>query len=90
MGILGGGYYLHNISIPIYRNSKNPENNLRDIFLGYTLVFLSYSICGVLGYYGFSSLNLFPGRDGIIEQNCLNMFGVNDFSAMFVRLCTFC
>ena len=24
MGILGGGYYLHNISLPIVRNAKNP------------------------------------------------------------------
>jgi len=88
MGILGGGYYLHNISIPIYRNSKNPEKNLRDIFLGYFLVFLSYSICGVLGYYGFSSYEMFGDRQGI-EQNCLNMFGVNNGYAMLVRLCTF-
>ena len=57
MGILGGGYYLHNISLPVYRNSKNPENNVRDVFLGYLLVFLSYSICGVLGYYGFEKLS---------------------------------
>lgn len=55
LGILGGGYYLHNISLPIFRNSKNPENNIRDAFIGYFLVFLSYVSCGVLGYYGFSA-----------------------------------
>lgn len=60
LGILGGGYYLHNISLPIYRNSKNQDNNIRDVFLGYLLVFLSYSTCGVLGYYGFASHMLFP------------------------------
>lgn len=59
LGILGGGYYLHNISLPIYRNSKNPENNVRDVFIGYLLVFLSYTICGVLGYIGFSSKSVF-------------------------------
>ena len=59
LGILGGGYYLHNISLPIYRNSKNPENNVRDVFIGYFLVFLSYTICGVLGYIGFSSKYVF-------------------------------
>ena len=56
MGILSGGYYLHNISLPIVKNSKNPENNLRDLFLGFFLVFLSYSICGMLGYVGFQNL----------------------------------
>ena len=59
MGILGGGFYLHNISLPIYRNSKHPENNVRDVFLGFVMVCLSYMICGVLGYYGFSSKHLF-------------------------------
>ena len=53
IGILGGGYYLHNISLPVYRNSKNPENNVRDVFIGYFLVFLSYCVCGTLGYFGF-------------------------------------
>ena len=48
------GYYLHNCVIPILRNSKNPENNKRDMFLGYLLVFLSYSLVGIAGYIGFS------------------------------------
>jgi len=55
VGILGGGFYLHNISLPIYRNSKNPENNVRDMFLGFLVVALSYIICGVLGSIGFSN-----------------------------------
>jgi len=53
MGILGGGFYFHNISLPVIRNSKNPENNERDVFIGYFLVFLTYCFAGVLGYYGF-------------------------------------
>ena len=50
-----GGFYLHNISLPIYRNSKNPKNNFRDVFAGFFLVFLSYIVCGCLGYVGFSA-----------------------------------
>jgi hypothetical protein len=53
MGILGGGFYFHNISLPVIRNSRNPENNVRDILIGYFLVFLTYVLCGSLGYYGF-------------------------------------
>ena len=53
MGILGGGYYLHNITLPIIRNAKNPQNNARDVKIGYFFVFLSYVICGTLGYFGF-------------------------------------
>jgi hypothetical protein len=57
LGILGGGFYLHNISLPIYRNSKNPENSVRDMFLGFLVVALSYIICGTLGALGFGSAN---------------------------------
>lgn len=56
MGILGGGFYLHNIALPITSKSANPKNNRRDIFIGYLLVFFSYTICGVMGYFGFSAV----------------------------------
>lgn len=88
VGILCGGYYLHNISLPIYRSSKHPENNLRDIFLGFFLVFLSYAACGCLGYFGFANGALFPGQS--IEQNCLNMLRPDDAIAIIIRSCTFC
>lgn len=48
------GYYLHNCVIPILRNAKNPENNKRDMLIGYFLVFLSYTLVGIAGYIGFS------------------------------------
>lgn len=66
MGILGGGYYLHNITLPIIRNSKKPENNRRDVLIGYSLVFVSYIVCGSLGYFGFSGSYF---HDFIIHNN---------------------
>ena len=54
MGILGGGYYFHNMSLAVIRNSRNPENNIRDVFVGYLLVFITYVCSGTLGYYGFT------------------------------------
>lgn len=53
-GMMCLGYYLHNCVIPILRNAKNPENNKRDMFIGYFLVFLSYTLVGIAGYIGFS------------------------------------
>lgn len=53
MGMLGGGYYLHNISIPIARSSRNQETVQKDVFLGYFCCFLSYCICGTIGLFGF-------------------------------------
>lgn len=52
-GILCAGYFLHSCSLPIIRSSKNPEKNVRDLFLGYLLVFMSYVTCGIMGYIGF-------------------------------------
>ena len=54
MGILAGGFYFHNISLSVIHNARNPENNVRDVFLGYLATFLTYVICGVMGYYGFT------------------------------------
>jgi hypothetical protein len=31
----------------------NPQNNTRDLFWGYFLVFISYATVGVMGYIGF-------------------------------------
>lgn len=31
------GFCLHNVSLPILKNNKNKENNVRDLFLGYLL-----------------------------------------------------
>jgi hypothetical protein len=54
MGILGGGFYFHNISLPVLKNSKKPENNCRDVFYGYLMVLIVYCVVGTLGCYGFS------------------------------------
>lgn len=83
LGILSGGYYLHNMALPILRNSKYPENNLRDLFFGYCLVFCSYVLCGGLGYIGFQQLG------HTVDQNCLNMLPPTDVLAIFVRFCVF-
>jgi hypothetical protein len=55
-GILCAGYYLHTCSLPLIRSSIKPENSIRDLFIGYTLVFFSYAICGAMGYMGFMGI----------------------------------
>lgn len=86
MGILGGGYYLHNISLPIIRNAAKPENNVRDVFIGYFLVCCSYIFCGFFGYYGFSGKS-FEGAP--ILSNCLLMFAADNILAIIMRFCVF-
>jgi len=55
-GSLTLGYLIHNICMPIVKNAKRPENNIRDVVIGYVLVFFSYTLVGVLGYFGFKSI----------------------------------
>ena len=78
------------------RNAKKPENNERDLFLGYFFVFLSYCILGVLGYIGFIGVNFTTYYEenmallgGNINQNCMNMFDYKDKVAFGVRLSIF-
>ena len=54
-GMLGIGYFLHTVSIPIIRQNKNQNNNERDVLIGYFLVYLTYLFVGVMGYIGFTS-----------------------------------
>lgn len=52
-GALSLGYFTHTIIIPVIKNNEDQRNNRRDLFLGYLLVFLTYTSVGVAGYYGF-------------------------------------
>jgi hypothetical protein len=56
-GDLCTGYFLHTCALPVLRASANPKNNIRDLFLGYVLVFISYSVVGIFGYIGFTGYN---------------------------------
>lgn len=83
-GMMTLGYYLHNIGLSITKDSARPENNTRDVFIGYFMVFLSYSLVGTLGYLGFSGY-LFK-EDIRSTQNLLYMFKATDVLAFLVRV----
>ena len=84
-GVLCAGYFLHQCSLPIVRNSAQPEKNLRNVFLGYVLVFLCYCTVGSIGYIGFSSL--YPNQ---LTGNFLSLFDKSDPYASIVRFMIFC
>jgi hypothetical protein len=46
----------------VIRNAKRPENNIRDVMIGYVLVLLTYTLIGVLGYLGFAG-SAFEGEN---------------------------
>ncbi|CAI2365038.1 unnamed protein product [Moneuplotes crassus] len=87
-GMMTLGYYIHNVCISIVKENKHPENNTRDVFIGYFLVFLSYSLVGSLGYLGFSGYTF---KANIREtENLLYMFSATDMLAFVIRIICFC
>lgn len=78
------GFYAHNIALSITKDSRNPEHNIRDVFIGYFMVFLSYCLVGSLGYLGFTGYSF---KVSIREtQNLLYMFSATDVLAFIVRI----
>ena len=61
------------------------------------MVFVSYTVCGVLGYIGFMGTDFADyfirvqgtSTEGQIDQNCLNMYDETDVSAFILRLAIF-
>lgn len=82
---------MHVITLPIIKNAKKPEDNAKNVFIGYFLTFMSYTICGILGYFGFSGtyFTSMPNYKGILS-NCLLMFPPGNVMATIIRFCTFC
>ena len=92
MGILGGGYYFHNMSLSMVANARHPEKTTRNIVIGFFLVFLTYSVIGVTGVYGFTGTSfaaLAPSVN-LIKENCLNMMTSDNKVATFIRACILC
>ena len=74
------------------KNAAEPEKNTRNIGIGFLLVFLTYSLIGVTGVYGFTgtAFAAFDPSVNLIKENCLNMFTSDDKMATFIRACILC
>ncbi len=53
-GALTMGYFSHSFVLSMMKSNEKQENNKRDLFYGYCLVCLTYTLIGLLGYIGFS------------------------------------
>lgn len=94
-GMLGIGFFLHPIALPIVRSNRNQRNNERDVFLGYLFTFLSYLVIAIFGYIGFSGSYFTEyalraeGFNRPIAQNCITMYEPTDNLAFFMRIMLF-
>ncbi|CAD6190809.1 unnamed protein product [Caenorhabditis auriculariae] len=79
-GTLTLSYFIHNAVLTILRNQKYPENNRRDLSIGYTLVAFCYVFIGVTFFAAF------PVQRSCISDNFLNNFGAGDILSSAARL----
>ncbi|KAI6176231.1 hypothetical protein M3Y97_00776200 [Aphelenchoides bicaudatus] len=79
-GTLALSFFIHNAVLTILRNQKHPENNARDLTIGYILAAICYLLIGSLFFLAF------PGRRECISDNFLNNFGSGDVLSATARL----
>ncbi|EYC39961.1 hypothetical protein Y032_0635g922 [Ancylostoma ceylanicum] len=79
-GTMTLSYFIHNAVITILRNQKNPENNARDLSIGYSLAAFCYVFIGFTFYAGF------PVQRSCISDNFLNNFGAGDILSSTARM----
>ncbi|VDL75871.1 unnamed protein product [Nippostrongylus brasiliensis] len=70
-GMLTMSYFIHNCLLTMLRNQRNPENNVRDLCIGFALVAFSYIFVAATIY------SAFPLRRSCIGDNLLNNFRAN-------------
>ncbi|GMR49737.1 hypothetical protein PMAYCL1PPCAC_19932, partial [Pristionchus mayeri] len=79
-GTLTLSYFIHNAVLTILRNQKHPENNARDLSIGYGLAAFCYV------FIGFTFYAAFPVQRSCISDNFLNNFGTGDVMSATARL----
>lgn len=77
IGVLTLSYFIHNGSLSILRNARNPKNNARDLTIAYSLGCATYLTVGVCLYLSFRS------RKIDIQQNFLDNFNVTAQSYVY-------
>jgi hypothetical protein len=85
-GILAGtlslGLFCHSVVLNLLKDTKNPENNQRDLFWGYLCVTLTYIIIGIMGYIGFSG----SGFDPDFKDNWFQFYKSDDYFILALRI----
>jgi len=54
-GLLSISFYIHGMVLPIIKSAKNPQNNVRNVTIGFILVAVCYAIVGSVGYLAYWS-----------------------------------
>ncbi|XP_004345157.2 solute carrier family 38 [Capsaspora owczarzaki ATCC 30864] len=78
-GVLTLSFFMHNGSLSIVRNNRNPANNVRDLSIAYGLVAMTYAVVGFIFFI------TFDGDKDKITSNLLENFQKSDVMALVAR-----
>ncbi len=81
-GTLSLGLFCHSVVLNLLKDTKNPENNQRDLFWGYLCVTLTYIIIGIMGYIGFSG----SGFDPEFKDNWFQFYKSDNYFILALRI----
>jgi sodium-coupled neutral amino acid transporter 9 len=81
-GTLSLGLFCHSVVLNLLKDTKNPENNQRDLFFGYLCVSLTYIIIGIMGYIGFSG----SGFDPEFKDNWFQFYKSDNYIILALRI----
>ena len=56
IGVFCVAYLMHNVVAGMMKSNKNPNNNSRDLFISYSIVFIIYTLLGLFGCFGVAAL----------------------------------
>ena len=81
-GTLSLGLFSHSVILPLLKNNRKPQNNQRDLFIGYVLVTLTYIIIGLMGYIGFSGSDF----DADFKDNWFRFYKSDNYFILVLRI----
>merc|ERR1719210_901757 len=87
-GILSMAYFIHSAVTTLVKDNQNQENNKRDLGIAYILVFLTYTVLGLIFYL------TYPGWKGCITDMFIDNFDKREWIVpmlhilMFIRILT--
>jgi sodium-coupled neutral amino acid transporter 9 len=87
-GILSMAYFVHSAVTTLVKDNRNQENNARDLGIAYFLVFITYTILGLVFYLAY------PGWKGCMTDMFIENFDKKEWIVpmmdvlMFIRILT--
>jgi len=82
-GILSMAYFIHSAVTTLVKDNQNQENNKRDLGIAYILVFLTYTVLGLIFYL------TYPGYKGCITDMFIDNFDKREWIVPLMNILMF-